>query len=305
MIENMQTPSYTSEKPKFRHDGWDERIFQWLSEKNQEAYTLAAELHHGAKRKDGQPYLVHINRSIALLETHRKLIPTNIYREVIEFSIILHDCIEDHTEGLERIYEQFGDDIAIRILWMSALKKGVRWQVQGFLAKRTDEIGKQNPWYWVFRELAQLIEYNHPTDNGVQERLQQILPKGYWIDLWEEGFRERYETAPTLDEQNDVFADWVFQGMIANMSDREFFAKTLERLDNLGDTAGLQKNEKWLQSYKKTIFTTNNVYFPRLETMHAIWLIQALNHAKVDWVFRFWKSTGTAHSAVPDSETDE
>lgn len=89
-----------------------------------------------------------------------------------------------------------------------------------------------------------MIEYNHPTDNGVQERLQQILPKGYWIDLWEEGFRERYETAPTLDEQNDVFADWVFQGMIANMSDREFFAKTLERLDNLGDTAGLQKNEK-------------------------------------------------------------
>lgn len=257
---------------KKKLNGWDDEVFKFLSSMNKKACAKAARLHKTEYRKDGKAYLVHINRSLSYLKSYRNSVPEWVNIEILTLYIILHDCIEDHPDGLSDIYKHFGAEILKSVLWMSAPKIKVLNQLDKFLIENTGE--KENFQDLPFWKISQIIHKNTPEDIWTIEELHELLPYWEWISLWESGFQKRYiESYDASDEisekQKNVFADWVFQGMVYKMPEVEFLAKSFERLDNLRDTDGLQ-DEKWMASYRKTIFTTKNTYLVRL------------NHLKID-----------------------
>ncbi len=251
--------------------GWNEEIFESLSSKNKKAYALAARLHHNVFRKNGDPYLVHINRSLVFLKDHKDLLPEALNIELLTLYIILHDCIEDNKDGLQMIQKYFGNEMMISVLWMSAPKVAVLDQLDRFLWKTETETEteteKDNSQYEQFSSISQVIHANTPEDIWTIEELSKLLPDWDWISLWKNWFKKRYESAEDPEKQKNVFADWVFQGMVYNMPEGEFLAKSFERLDNLTDIEGLQ-DEKWMVSYRKTMFTTEKTYIPRLQALH-------------------------------------
>lgn len=273
---NITNSSEVSVWEKEKLGGWDERIFAVLSSNNKKAYALAARLHHKVFRKDGQAYLVHINRSLLFLETHKDFLPEWVNRELITLYIILHDCIEDHPDWLQMIWKYFGDQVLLSVLWMSAPKIKVLTQLDVFLWRSGTEANDSQ--YQLFSSLSRIIDKNNPEESETIEELQKLLPDGKWISLWENGFQKRYESDTNLEKQKNVFADWIFQWMVYNMPKWEFLAKSFERLDNLTDITGLQ-DEKWIASYQKTIFTTKKTYLVRLEALEIDPLIRAMEVA--------------------------
>ena len=159
---------------------------------------------------------------------------------------------------------------------MSAPKVDVLQQLQIFLHDHQQEVSLDS--YAVFQGVSAIIQKNNPEDPSTIEDLKRIFPQGEWISLWKDGFQKRYETAESISKKKNVFADWVFQGMVYNMPKGEFIAKSFERLDNLTDVTGLQ-DEKGMTSYQKTIFTTKNTYLIRLKNLSIYPLISVMNLA--------------------------
>ncbi len=91
------------------------------------AYDLALNLHKGQKRKNGEPYFNHV---LATAETIAQwgLDETSI------ISGLLHDVVEDTEYPLEKIKEQFGDEVAFLVDGVTKLGKikyrGVERQVE-------------------------------------------------------------------------------------------------------------------------------------------------------------------------------
>lgn len=264
ILKKMKTSSNTFLWKKHDLDGWDMSIFQWLNEENKKAYELAAKLHHGIYRKDNQPYLMHINRSLRFLETHKDVIPKETDQKKVQWYIILHDGVEDNSKGLEEIHTHFWDEMTLSVLWMSAPKTKVLTQLDDFLEKNKFEwIHEQ---YRFFIEIKNILNFQWPEDPATRENLKNLLPKWNWIRFWGKTFQKKYHWEENPQKQKNIFADWIFQGMVCNMQKDLFYAKSFERLDNLTDTAGLQwkAGEK---SYKWTMNTTDTTYLSRLNEM--------------------------------------
>lgn len=87
--------------------------------KVQKAISFARKAHHGQLRKNGEPYLahcLHTGRTLAVL------VPSNGQRAVdTVVAGILHDVIDDTSETVVSIRENFGNDVAQLVAGVSRL----------------------------------------------------------------------------------------------------------------------------------------------------------------------------------------
>ena len=114
-------------------------IFDGLgSERAKRAYDLAAYLHDGVSRKNGEPYLVHINRSLQELDKSIDFIGNKYNLSWYQAYICLHDIIEDNEDGVELIEKEFGIETVISVLWMSIPKKRVREGVEKLIRRKPE-----------------------------------------------------------------------------------------------------------------------------------------------------------------------
>lgn len=115
---------------------------------------------------------------------------------------------------------------------MSEPKERVRRILANFVLSLPED-EKQK--FIIFLSIHTIIETKTPSDPEAQRSLSMLLPSGEWLGLWHL-FKERYDGESKPENKKDIFADWIFQGQIENMSVKCFFAKCVERLDNLTDT---------------------------------------------------------------------
>ncbi len=260
------------------YTGWSSDIYDALTESGKRAYILAAEHHDKRKRKDGSWYLEHINRSLVFYQNNPNIFPSIFELSTIEEYICLHDSAEDSDNGIKDVYDEFWTDVLIAILWMSEPKERVRRILANFVLSLPED-EKQK--FIIFLSIHTIIETKTPSDPEAQRSLSMLLPSGEWLGLWHL-FKERYDGESKPENKKDIFADWIFQGQIENMSVKCFFAKCVERLDNLTDTKWLE-NVEWEKSYKKTLFTTSNVYLPRLRCLWWNNLYNYMSGKAGDW----------------------
>jgi len=100
-----------------------ERIISEMKQKKsrgvsdvKKAYEKAVKLHAGQKRKDGQPYVVHVVSVAYILER------LNFDSDTI-CAALLHDVIEDCGETKESIKQEFGDVVAEVVDAVSAIEE--------------------------------------------------------------------------------------------------------------------------------------------------------------------------------------
>lgn len=125
-------------------------------------------------RKDGSPYLEHINRSLRFFLDNIMLFGTKFDRNTMEKNICLHDCAEDHDEGLIDIEAQYGDDTLVKILWMSEPNARIRTQLP-ILVETLPE--QRRGKYESFIKICSIIDLSSPEDADVVSVLSEILPE--------------------------------------------------------------------------------------------------------------------------------
>lgn len=253
---------------RINYTWWNEEIYNSLSKWGKKAYEIAAHLHDGVKRKDGSWYLEHINRSLTFYRNSNALFGTKFDLQWMERNIALHDCIEDHDDGITAIEQSFGDKVLIKTLWMSELNERVRSNFKQFINNLGD---KKKEKYKLFISLIEIIENDNPESSTTLEKLRALLPEWKWTNALWFLFRWKYEREESPRKKEDIFAEWIFQGMLMNMPEDCFLAKTCERYDNLSDRTWLKNQEGW-RSYEKTLRTTNTTYFPRLKNWEYLLL---------------------------------
>jgi hypothetical protein len=258
----MASSSLVSSKSIPEYTWWDQVLYEKLTSSGQKAYLIAARLHNGIMRKDGSPYLEHINRSLRFFLDNIILFGTKFDRNTMEKNICLHDCAEDHDEGIKDIESQYGDDTLVKILWMSEPNARIRTQLP-MLVERLPEHRRGK--YESFIKICSIIEHSSPEDTDIVLKLSHILPEWRWTGLWKL-FQEKYNQETDPVKRKDIFAEWIFQGMIQNMPEDVFLAKSCERIDNLWDMKWL-KSEKWWLSFQKTLTTTSTTYLPRISRL--------------------------------------
>jgi GTP pyrophosphokinase len=96
-----------------------------LNEKESKAWELADEVHRGQKRRDGHPYMDHINKTVEMLRA------MGVYDEDLTIVAILHDTLENSAKGarikyLKQILGTFGDDVASMVMTLTHTKKDSR-----------------------------------------------------------------------------------------------------------------------------------------------------------------------------------
>lgn len=237
---------------------WDQSIYDTLGSTGaKKAYRLAAELHDGIQRKDGTHYLTHINGSLKKLERYAKFIGTKFDIAGLQKMICIHDCIEDHKDGIKHIEAEFGIDTLIMTLWMSIPKECVRDGLPKLIARKPQYKAKLD----YFLTIYQTVWVGDLTNEDVHNSLTVVLP-WQWHNT-ASMYRDAYMRESHPEKKKDIFAKFIFQGMVKNMPEYVFLVKCIERLDNLMSRDGL-KNEKWEQSYTMTAKTTKEIYCPRL-----------------------------------------
>lgn len=255
----------------------------------QKAYDLAVSLHIGQFRHNKQPYIRHIERSISIYlnETLYSDEPCN--HEYL-MALILHDCIEDHPNGLQEIASnEFDIHIILDILWMSEPTPSVIAQVE--------KIRETNPFVWSeiyrsgFLDLYSNIEKNNPEKFVLQltanNRLTDTMSTSLRT-LWFHFFAEKYITQTTLEDQQEIYAEFVFLCMIAGMPRELFRIKATERRDNMRDIEGLLQPSK-IRSATKTMKTTMEIYVPRAREIWDTNLVEWLIADKISEFARFVK----------------
>jgi len=82
----------------------------------EQAYGVAQEAHQGQERKSGEPYITH---PIAVAQIIADLgLPDSVIA-----AALLHDVVEDTEFGLERIRDEFGDEVAMIVDGVTKLDK--------------------------------------------------------------------------------------------------------------------------------------------------------------------------------------
>ncbi len=92
----------------------------------------------------------------------------------MERNIALHDCIEDHDDGITAIEQSFGDKVLIKTLWMSELNERVRSNFKQFINNLGD---KKKEKYKLFISLIEIIENDNPESSTTLEKLRALLPE--------------------------------------------------------------------------------------------------------------------------------
>ncbi|MFW2514341.1 RelA/SpoT family protein [Demequina sp. SO4-13] len=80
------------------------------------AYRIADEAHQGQQRKSGEPYIIH---PIAVAQ----IIADMGLPETVIAAALLHDVVEDTTHPLDRIRDEFGDEVASFVDGVTKLDK--------------------------------------------------------------------------------------------------------------------------------------------------------------------------------------
>ena len=96
-----------------------------LTEKESLAWDLADEVHRGQKRRDGHPYMDHINKTVEMLRA------MGVYDEDLTIVAILHDTLEDSNEdqrlkNMNRIIMKFSKDVFEKVLLLTHTEKDGR-----------------------------------------------------------------------------------------------------------------------------------------------------------------------------------
>lgn len=102
------------------------------------------------------------------------LFGTKFDRNTMEKNICLHDCAEDHDEGIKDIESQYGDDTLVKILWMSEPNARIRTQLP-ILVETLPEQRREK--YESFIKICSIIEHSSPYDADIVPRLSEILPE--------------------------------------------------------------------------------------------------------------------------------
>jgi GTP pyrophosphokinase len=77
-------------------------------ESSRRAFLLAKNCHEGQKRKTGEPYIIHPIRAAITVANFKIDTPT------VE-AALLHDVVEDTPCGLEKVKEEFGEEVAFLV----------------------------------------------------------------------------------------------------------------------------------------------------------------------------------------------
>jgi guanosine-3',5'-bis(diphosphate) 3'-pyrophosphohydrolase len=77
-------------------------------EDSRRAFLLAKKCHEGQKRKTGEPYIIHPIRAAITVANFKIDTPT------VE-AALLHDVVEDTPCGLEKVKEEFGEEVAFLV----------------------------------------------------------------------------------------------------------------------------------------------------------------------------------------------
>jgi guanosine-3',5'-bis(diphosphate) 3'-pyrophosphohydrolase len=80
------------------------------------AYVMAAHLHHAQVRRSGEPYITH-PLAVATILAELGMTPTTLA------AALLHDTVEDTDYPLERLREDFGDEVARLVDGVTKLDK--------------------------------------------------------------------------------------------------------------------------------------------------------------------------------------
>ncbi len=273
-MQNIQTSTHhewsAQESKLLGYTGVDVLLYRTLSDWGKKAYIIAAKLHDNVKRKDGSWYLDHINRSLHFFQSQFWLwtFGNKFDRHGLERDIILHDCAEDHEDGISEIERTFWDKVLKKTLWMSEMNANIRRVLPAFVANLPENRQKN---YALFIELIRIIEENYPDERDNQDNLGTLFPNWDKDGIWKKMYASRYENEPDIEKQKDIIADYVFQWMVTCMPEDCFLAKSAERYDNLSSREWL-KNIEWISSYNRTLATTSQSYLPRLVKSWYDWL---------------------------------
>ncbi len=227
------------------------------------AYDLAVGLHIGQTRHNGAPYIRHIDRSIWIY-LNETLYPSELCKSEYLIALILHDCVEDHPNGLQKIADTgFDIHIILDILWMSEPTPSVITQVE--------KIKESNPFVWgeILRN-GFLDLYSNIGKNNAEKFALQLTESDHLTSamctslkaLWFHFFADMYLAQSTPEDQQEIYAEFIFLCMIAGMPRELFRIKATERRDNMRDIDGLLRPDK-VKSARKTMKTTTQIYVPR------------------------------------------
>ncbi|WP_072392540.1 HD domain-containing protein [Hyphomicrobium sp. CS1GBMeth3] len=85
------------------------------------ARAFAVEAHGAQRRKyEDVPYVVHLDRVVALLEEHGFNAPPLLA------AAYLHDVVEDTSATMHDVFDAFGPDVAELVYWLTDAEQGNR-----------------------------------------------------------------------------------------------------------------------------------------------------------------------------------
>ncbi len=226
MNQSIDRSEYTPENKIFLEEiFWHEKCAHFASadkEQITDAYVLTQKAHKKDKRKDGTPYMNHIDGVIRkYLEITKKdsISPADLC------IAILHDAIEDHPEFSEQVFETFWETIYGRVLWITKPSIGVLNETFSLLTRSTLNY-RDNLW-------ASLVPYfigKLTTSWQAIRTHHQLHLKLVW--LW----RQQH-----LFEEKSL-KNYRFLWMIADLSEDDFEIKCADRIDNLNNLVAVDMN---------------------------------------------------------------
>jgi (p)ppGpp synthase/HD superfamily hydrolase len=113
------------------------------------ARVFAADKHRDQLRKySDQPYTVHLDGVVRILKSFGNSEPA------VLAAAYLHDTVEDTNTNIQELYEEFGEEVAELVYWLTDAEKGKRQMRKLMSAWR---LGRA-PWDAKIIKLADLID---------------------------------------------------------------------------------------------------------------------------------------------------
>lgn len=113
------------------------------------ARTYAVQKHGGQTRKySDEPYVTHLDAVVRLLKEHA------IEDENVLAAAYLHDVVEDTPVTMQEVIDEFGDDVARLVYWLTDDEKGNRKSRMKMATWRL----AQAPWNAKLIKLADIVD---------------------------------------------------------------------------------------------------------------------------------------------------
>jgi GTP pyrophosphokinase len=200
------------------------------------AYTVAARVHEGQFRKDGEPYITH-PVAVATILAELGLTASTLA------AALLHDTVEDTPYSLEELRDEFGEEIALMVDGVTKLDRveygeaaqsetvrkmvvATAKDIRVLLIKLADRLHNARTWKYVPAESAEkkareTLEIYAPLAhrlgmNTIKWELEDLAFATLHPRVYEEVVRVVAERAPARDEYLRVVSEQVKADLRAN-----------------------------------------------------------------------------------------